>query len=335
MMKKTYFSLFFVFIFQLFATFSEAKEISLMYSNRSISDDIILPFKDLNENDIVQFIRQVYDIKVIIIDKIVSDFPENPEFTIGNIEEDKEAVRFYTEDPVNVTALKTNEGVAQFIPPYKRAVTDTQILLDDRPYIDKPILLLARNVPRMVIIHEFLHFYLYNADPVRKRTNLINGQHVYRLDANAFYIYHDLRNLRDAKTQRVTESKNLSPEKQDEILFDLYDTFFEYCIEKIRYESEFLGEELDLHVLLLQYREQLGFSENEIEAAVYELAKHAGELKEVVQLIRYNRIIQRFGMFHDQFPEHLQPKYDDLVSLFEEFTKKMNAIALWVEHEGL
>jgi len=238
-----------------------AENVSLSWSGREFDDSVLLQFRDMNENQIVESLRNIHGLKVLIIP---SDSP-NPNLTIGNLDEDQEAIEYYFRDTKFQTAIIHGMAAAEFMPPYyhiHKANVENDL---KRPYIDKPLILLLSSASRSVIIHEFIHFHLYRLE--ERGTVLINGV---RHDTNcAIWARSDIikKNMEENNITILTLAliPDLTPEEIRR-WSEFLDLYLPFLINEIEILDLLAGEEVDVYALLIEYGEVLNFSRQAIQS---------------------------------------------------------------------
>ena len=305
---------------------------------RSIDDRLILQFSDVSENEVVEVIRVTYQYKVLILNQIISPFPQNPNLTIGNLEEDQAAIRYYTEDAHQETAFKrlytlggtTGIALAQVFMPHFHRRHFPEIIYSHRPYEDHLIILVNLNATKMELIHEFLHAYLYD-HPKPAELEIIEG------------IAHDpicsitLR-LQDLRVKMEDKKK-----AYDQIASGPYSSgwrlrsygefmnaLLDYWDLRLKYQFKIQGEELDIHRLLMTYAKQVHLTDLSFKLMKETFTSVVVDNRNLLEALNTNEDFNFFPSVAFRYPVELRLKFNAVVHFLSYFAAKHNQEVQWL-----
>ncbi len=233
---------------------------------RKISVTQLVDFAKSTLSDQISILRRTYRVKVLLLDGV-------------NLPEDAEAVKFYGDAKrFPKLALRSGRDV-MFLRPYDYEFTAEKKIaaLEDRPYSDQPILMLRSTADHAAIVHEFVHFLLWQAKkpvPVKVGTRLLDP-----LTERMFALYgfaEDLVRLKKLETDATDEQRPLA------VMNTSY-SGLRYTNALMDVLTAMHGEEVDVNRIVLQYASRMRISiqaEKEVAEALASVLLSANDKSE-------------------------------------------------------
>ena len=257
-----------IIILFLFIAFNlQAKEeLYFQFLDRSMDADVLLQFKDKNEKEIINILRhEPYGIKVLILDAVNPGFSINANLSDVNLAEDKEALGYYNENRDEQTCIKNEDRVrGEFLVPFVHFNHEETEAIQ-RPYLNKPLILLTKSAKRMDLLHEYLHYYAYQSEKI-KAVVLRGIKHSYKCISSfnfkkgKFFLFNIKKNEEDSSLQYQ---------------------MINYIIQNLKWRE---GEEVDVSLILAQQGRMLGFNKEDIKESILFAREKLNELKERLSL---------------------------------------------------
>ncbi|MBI4042282.1 MAG: hypothetical protein HY391_02290 [Deltaproteobacteria bacterium] len=338
-----------------FVGHADAKDVKFIWSGRTIDDRVILQFAYESYQGIIEEFRRE-GIKVILLEKN-ADIESNRRI---NLPEDFEAVRYYTKHfdeylPETKEKKTTPDGAVEgtfsatgrFLPPYSHNLNDQNQHADaeERPYVEKPLMLIRSDMDnKSTLIHEYLHFYLRRHDkPEKGSDGKLHNELCLRCQQEIDLL--GAFNECDKKLERAglfTNEEELLPlkgniEKCKEEAEAYYLSSLTFRRHRLVSKMEIAGEEMDIEILLYNYRNKLNIQDEEKESLASLQDYLAGYTQELVGgMESLRRAIQRN---HLELLPDVERKVLELRDLSGKVWEKFWQTQLWLgmqceqEHE--
>lgn len=303
-----------------------ARGISLIWTEQTLDDEALLQFAHLSENDIIKNLRN-QGIKVLILNKTTPNHIKNPQLTIGNLkEEDEEAVNYYTKDKDIQTAIRLlKTPLAEFLRPHFHVHDLNEIVL--RPYLDKPVILVTQSITRMPLIHEYLHAVIYNLSPVKEIS--VGGKIHHKACAQDLEYQNRVTKMMENQ-KKAASLPSSTPEKEKlKIAETFYVAMLNFYLHMTNQYSESHGEEMDVHRVIYEYRNDLKLTQTESLLALNNLVNHFNQLDDLLMPLIQDPNLKILKRDLHYYSLDVQNKYAELERFKEIFSEKMFATKQW------
>ncbi|MBI4042467.1 MAG: hypothetical protein HY391_03215 [Deltaproteobacteria bacterium] len=293
-----------------------AEKIDLLWTGLRLDESVFLQFAGKDAKTVLDLLRNEYGLHVVFLREAPS---------LGAVNESGDGELRLQLEKIFLEIPKVG---AMMFPPHRHVLCYKSETL---PWSSEESLIVIRKpelrLLRMILIHEFLHYFLYTKR--EEKCRVLDGELHEIFCGNNYELAQLEKRLNDQL--RLAGGKSVS-EKDIAEWNGLARLFFDFLEKTYRVNEEILGEEIDIHRLTYEYRRELGLSREEIQFIMHRIRSYMEKLDVLLQNESFSNIASflKLESFADQYAEDVREQFLKVAEQKGALGKKYEETLSWM-----